>query len=114
MKISKVAIGKQAEQQATHFLKEKGYVFVTANYRYGKGEIDLIFRDGEVLVFVEVKSRKNDKYGFPEQAVTEKKMNQVMQTAEGYMLKHNWQGRIRFDIVALSGDSGIHHLEDVS
>ena len=114
MKLSKVAIGRESERKAIHFLEEKGYVFVAANYRYKRGEIDLIMRDGEILVFVEVKSRKSDAYGFPEQWVSAKKINLIQQTAEEYMIQCHWFGRIRFDIVALSGESGFCHLEDVS
>jgi putative endonuclease len=114
MKLSKVAIGREAEHKAIHFLEAKGYIFVASNYRYKRGEIDLIMRDGEILVFVEVKSRKNDAYGFPEQWVSAKKLNLIQQTAEEYMIQCRWFGRIRFDIVALSGDSGCCHLEDVS
>ena len=114
MKLSKVAIGRDAEHKAIHFLEGKGYIFVAANYRYKRGEIDLIMKDGEILVFIEVKARKSDEYGFPEQWVSEKKLNLIHQTAEGYMFQCNWHGRIRFDIVAISGDSGCCHLEDVS
>lgn len=114
MTFSKIAIGKEAELKAADFLLLKGYVFQTANFRYGKGEIDLIFKDGEVLVFVEVKARKNDRYGYPEQWVSRKKLEMIYQTAEGYMLKTNWNGRIRFDVVAVSGTSGCYHLLDIS
>ena len=114
MTFSKVAIGKEAELKAAQFLQQKGYVLQASNFRYGKGEIDLIFRDGEILVFVEVKARKNDKYGYPEQWVSRKKMDMIYQTAEGYMLRCNWHGRIRFDILSVSGESGCYHLMDVS
>ena len=114
MTFSKVAIGKEAELKAAHFLQQKGYVLKASNYRYGKGEIDLIMKDGEILVFVEVKARKNDKYGYPEQWVSRKKMDMIYQTAEGYMLQYHWHGRIRFDILSVSGESGCYHLMDVS
>jgi putative endonuclease len=114
MKLSKVAIGRDAEHKAIHFLEGKGYTFVASNYRYKRGEIDLIMRDGEILVFIEVKARKSDEYGFPEQWVSAKKLQLIQQTAEEYMIQCQWFGRIRFDIVALSGESGYYHLEDVS
>jgi putative endonuclease len=114
MKLSKVAIGRDAEHKAIHFLEGKGYVFIAANYRYKRGEIDLIMKDGEILVFIEVKARKNDEFGYPEQWVSSKKLDLIQQTAEGYMIQCNWHGRIRFDIVSISGKSGCYHLEDVS
>ena len=114
MTFSKIAIGHEAELKASHFLQQKGYTLLASNYRHGKGEIDLVMKDGDILVFIEVKARKDDRYGYPEQWVSRKKMDMIHQTAEGYMLQHQWFGRIRFDILSVSGQSGCYHLMDVS
>jgi putative endonuclease len=108
---STTELGKEKESLTESFLQQKGYVILDKNYRYKKGEIDLIAKQEEILVFVEVKYRKNNRFGFPETAVSESKENLIRATAENYIFEKNWKGRIRFDIVAISGKE-VMHLED--
>lgn len=110
-----VNIGREGELEALDYLVARNYTHVFSNYRFRKGEIDLIMKDeAGTLVFVEVKKRKNDDYGYPEQWVDDKKLNLLMTTAEEYLYQTNWMGRIRFDIMAYSETSGWCHLQDVS
>jgi putative endonuclease len=91
-------LGKQGEHWAAQFLLDKGYQLLESNYRYGKGEIDLIALQGQILVFVEVKTRSSDLYGPPEGAVTQHKLKQMRKVAGYYLKVSNWQGDIRFDV----------------
>lgn len=105
-------IGDEWESRAKHFLEQKEYQFLERNYRSRRNEIDLIFKDNNVLVFVEVKFRKNTWFGNPEDFVDANKLNRIMEAAEDYMYQKDWNGPIRFDIIAITPDE-ILHLEDV-
>ncbi|WP_018341982.1 YraN family protein [Cytophaga aurantiaca] len=106
--------GIAGEDKACMYLEQKGYKIFQRNYRAGKGEIDIVAQAADCLCFIEVKYRKHNKFGFPENFVTEKKMNKIMQTAEAYVLQHNWHGRIRFDVIAITGNETPMHIEDVT
>ncbi|WP_028979781.1 YraN family protein [Sporocytophaga myxococcoides] len=106
-----VISGKNGEDIAGNFLETKGYSVLFRNYRYKKLEIDIIVRKENLLVFVEVKKRKNSKFGFPEAAVSDRKASLVMTAAENFIFENDWKGPIRFDIVAITGQE-IVHFED--
>jgi putative endonuclease len=103
--------GREAEKMATDFLVSKGYEIIAKNYRAGKGEIDVIARDKDVIVFVEVKSRKNTAFGYPEMAVSPQKERLLQATAEVFLTEKNLLHDIRFDIISISGNE-IEHFED--
>lgn len=111
-------MGKLGEKIAKKRLLNKNYILVEENYHTRFGEIDLIFEDGNVLVFVEVKSRTNLNYGYPEQAVKKIKLRRLMKAAEIYLVKNpqyeSWLYRI--DVVGLTigeGEDYFVHYEDV-
>lgn len=107
--------GKLGEKLAADYLQKKGYKLIACNYRHKRNEIDLIVRDKELLVFVEVKARSgNADFGFPEEAVNRHKARRVMNCASAYIFKTNWQGDIRFDIISveLGTSVKITHFED--
>ena len=106
--------GMKAEEDAANFLSAKGYEIVERNYRYKHAEIDIIVKKENVLIFVEVKSRSKVKFGMPEAAISEKKAAKIIEGAEAYLLEKNWQGPIRFDVVAIIQDKKqeIMHFED--
>lgn len=108
--------GKKAEFLAGIFLEEKGYEIIARNYRFGRGEIDLIVKKDIFIVFVEVKSLTNIKFGNPEISVTKNKIKLVTKTAEHFVYSLNWQQQIRFDIIAIIFKSEeeveISHFED--
>lgn len=106
--------GIAGEDRACMYLEQGGYKILQRNYRAGKGEIDIVAQAEDCLCFIEVKYRKHNKFGFPENFVTEKKMNKIMQTAEAYVLQHDWHGRIRFDVVAITGEEIPVHILDVT
>jgi putative endonuclease len=109
------AQGRLGENVATDFLLKKNYEILEKNYRFRRAEIDLIARENNILVFIEVKLRSSDKFGFPEEAVSLRKQELFLEAAEHYIEKINWQQDIRFDIVAITQNPSrlnIHHIED--
>ena len=109
--------GKEGEDIANDFLLKKGYKIIGRNYRFGKGEIDIIAQTGELLVFVEVKSRKNDEFGRPEYAITQSKQKQIIRIAKAYLYENEIRNvQCRFDVVAISfekkNNPNINHIEN--
>lgn len=96
--------GRQGEAKAARFLKKKGYAVIQQNYRTKTGEIDIIAKDGDTLVFVEVKSRQSDAYGSAKASITRDKQARITRTALYYM-KETRQAIVsaRFDVVLLDG-----------
>ncbi len=106
--------GAQGEDLAARYLSRKGFRILERNYRFERGEIDLIAEDGDELVFVEVKARRSKSYGEPEDAVTPQKEEQIKKTAEGYLFEHQIEDRpCRFDVVSIlfsNGKAEIRHI----
>lgn len=109
-------IGEQGEENAVHFLRAKGYRILERNYRWERGEIDIIAQDEDVLVFVEVKTMAHDGFGSPESWVDTRKQAQIGRVAAGYLLEKDQQdANCRFDVVAITQSKGrreIRHIED--
>lgn len=92
--------GELGERAARKHLQRLGLKFLTANFRSERGEIDLVFRDGDCLVFVEVKTRSSEGWTRPAAAVNARKRRLLSQTALDYLrLLKNPEAKIRFDIV---------------
>ncbi len=92
--------GEVGERAAKRHLQKLGLKFLTANFRSARGEIDLVFRDGDCLVFVEVKTRSSETWTRPAAAVNAHKRRLLSQTALDYLkLLKNPPVKIRFDIV---------------
>ena len=111
----KKEIGDQGEAEAVNFLFANGYEVLKKNYRFGRAEIDIITRKDDELVFIEVKTRKNADYGYPESFVSEQQERRIRLAAEKYVEDTCWQGEIRFDIIAIiwdSKESVLDHFED--
>jgi putative endonuclease len=100
--------GRLGERAAKRQLKRQGMKFLTANFRSPRGEIDLVFRDGECLVFVEVKARSSEEWGRPAAAVKKERRGRLTRAALDYlrMLK-NPPVKIRFDIVEVLLADGV-------
>ena len=81
-------IGRIGETLARAHLTARGYRIIAANYRCRWGEIDLIARDGATWVFAEVRTRRSDAYGLPEESVTPAKLARIVQTAKDYLTRH--------------------------
>jgi putative endonuclease len=104
MTFSTKKTGDEGEDLAVELLESKGYSIVKRNYRYGKGEIDIIAKDPEEegLIFIEVKSRKNLEFGSPEEAITKNKIKQLKRIAELYLYENEIKEILcRFDVIAI-------------
>jgi putative endonuclease len=100
-------IGKKGEAAAVRFLKKNGYKILEQNYRTQLGEIDIIARERQTIVFIEVKTRRSLEYGSPKMAITPKKQRNISMTAL-YYLKINNQSHAdaRFDVVTVFTEGG--------
>ena len=106
--------GLWGEIYAARFMRENGYEIITANYRCRLGEIDIIAKDKDTTVFIEVKYRKNTEKGYPSEAVTETKQKRIIRTAMAYVSENNTDN-IRFDvaeIVEKDGRKYIRYIEN--
>ena len=97
-KFSKKAYGKFGEDTASHYLTLRFYKILERNYRKRNAEVDIIAQKGKTLCFVEVKTRSNDKFGTPGEAVDFKKQQKIILGAQNYLAQTNWQGEVRFDV----------------
>ncbi len=111
----KQRIGRWGENVAAAFLEQRGYHVIERNVRTRQGEIDLVARqETGGLVFVEVKTRTNDSFGLPEEAVDDRKLEHIFLAAEAYLQAHpdlaeqDW----RIDVIAIQGRPG-EKVEDV-
>ncbi len=103
--VNRREIGTQQELLAADYLKKKGYDIYCMNFRCKTGEIDIIAKDGDYLVFCEVKYRATATYGYPEEAVDYYKQNTIRRVSQFYMLKNNidMNTPVRFDVIAILG-----------
>jgi putative endonuclease len=99
------AIGRAAERRAEQWLQRAGLRTVSRNYRCRGGEIDLVMRDDEVLVFVEVRFRRHAAFGGALASVDERKRRRLAVAAAHYLQHERWQGPCRFDVVGLDAFS---------
>jgi len=109
------ALGKWGEDLAADYLRQRGYRIINRNFRTRAGEIDIVCRRGPLLVFVEVKTRKGNAYGSPEEAITPAKQRQIRQLALAY-LENNKPTfeELRFDVIGIllsEGQPEINHLK---
>jgi putative endonuclease len=108
-------LGKKGEKIAYMFLRKKGYEILATNFRFEKTEIDIICRKDKIVIFVEVKTRMNDAFGNPEEAVDPKKQDKIVKTAERFIQMNDMLGEVRFDVVSVLLDGKkekVHHVKD--
>jgi len=100
--------GQRGEDIAAVYLRLKGYRILERNYRVPQGEIDLVCRKGDTIIFVEVKRRKTLSHGSPLEAVTTHKVSRLSAAAAVYLARHSGETlNARFDVVALSPSKNI-------
>jgi putative endonuclease len=108
--------GYHCEFMARTYLEQQGYLILETNWRSGHKEIDIIAKDGEMLVIVEVKARKNEDFMFAENAVDEKKIRNLIRAAHNYILQKGLECDTRFDIITLvldnNGEYKLNHIKD--
>lgn len=98
----KKALGAKGERLAADFLSRQGYEIIAKNFRYERGEIDIIAKKGELISFCEVKTRTSSAYGSGEDAVNSRKQKQIRKVAEGFISERAFAGYdFRFDVVVV-------------
>jgi len=110
-------LGKFGEDTASAFLRSKGFTIVERNFRQRVGELDIVARQGDDLVFVEVRTTSSDRYGLPQESITPAKVKKLRQLAQSYLLSRSVSSEqnIRFDVVAIlrvNGQVDINHIEN--
>jgi len=108
----RIALGRMGEELASRRLQKLGYEILETNYRCSLGEIDLVARDGDVLVFVEIKTRRNRALGEAKEAVHKRKQGQLSRAALAYLKSRKlWGAKARFDVVAVNVGEGKEKIE---
>ncbi len=99
-----IDLGETGEKIAVQFLEEKGMKILERNYRFARAEVDIIALDGNELVFVEVKTRKNEAFGNPESSITKRKIQQIKKVAEYFISEKEKElnfDSVRIDAIAI-------------
>ena len=113
------ALGYEGEKLAADFLRKKGYEIVQQNFTVRGGEIDLVAKRGETLVFVEVKTRTNEQFGSGDESFTSLKKRRILRAIEQYLYRTYRDADVdyRVDLIEIALSSGkqprIRHFEDV-
>lgn len=109
-------LGSEGESLAVQFLRERGYTNIVQNYKTRIGEIDIIARDSETIVFVEVKTRSDDTFCEPYESVNTAKRQKIKNVALLYLQKQKKECPARFDVISIicqkNGQKTIHHIKD--
>lgn len=109
--MGRLNFGKEGEQLAVEHLKKKGYKIIERNYRTPFGEIDIIAKDRDYLVIIEVKRRASDIFGEPLLAVNKRKQLKLKKLALYYLKCLGKEYPIRFDVISIKGDA-VEHIEN--
>jgi putative endonuclease len=110
------ALGRRGEDMAHRYLQSAGYRVIARNYKPGDdSEVDIVARDGDIVVFVEVKSRSSDEHGAPDRAVDPEKQKHIIRAARSYITRAGipWS-QVRFDVVSVvftSPPAIVHHRD---
>ncbi len=107
------AIGRIGESIARKYLEDKGYQIIEQNYQTRYAEIDLIAKKGNILIFIEVRTKKGELFGSPEETINQKKLKKLLGNAAAYVARKKWKGQYRIDAVCvvLGQDNKIVRME---
>lgn len=111
--LSKQEIGKIGEALALEHAVQKGYTIAGTNVRTPYGEIDLVLQKGNRISFIEVKTRSSFKFGFPEEAVDQRKLSHMEQSAEHYITEHELNESWQLDVISILLDLKSLHAKDI-
>jgi putative endonuclease len=111
--------GKKGEELAALWLTRRGFQILARNWRHGRYEVDIIARFGGICHFIEVKSGRSGKYGYPEERVGRKKIRSLMKAGAAWLYQFPGQGRVQYDVLSITctveGESEADYLliEDI-
>lgn len=108
-------LGQRGERLAEEYFKRRRFSILERNYRYRRGEIDLIARRGNLIVFIEVKTRSSNTFIDAEQSLRSRQISSIREVAEHYLHEVKWQGEVRFDILTIEENGmriTLRHFED--
>jgi archaeal holliday junction resolvase (hjc) len=105
--------GKWGEQLACEYLMREGYRIVERDWKCGKRDIDIVAIENDVYVFVEVKTRRNERFANADEAVTPQKIRSVSIAANAYVKSHNLNRELRFDIITIVGTPDKYEIRQV-
>jgi putative endonuclease len=109
------SLGKEGEEIALRFFRKKGYRIIERNYRTPLGEIDLIAKDGDVIVFIEVKTRIDIAFGRPFEAVDWRKKEKIKKVSLCFLKRFRYEVPARFDVLSINienGEKKVEHIRD--
>ena len=109
-------LGKTGEEIGTQYLINNGYKLIIRNFRCRQGEIDIIAKDKDEIVFIEVKTRRNTNYGYPIDAVDKRKQKHILNASKYYIYKNKLEKRkIRFDVIEIYKKDKfyINHIKNI-
>ena len=107
--------GIKGEELARRWLMDHGATILATNWRHGHTELDIVAKEQDLIVFVEVKTRSNSRFGHPEENVDWKKQMALSKAAGAFLHEHALGNEIRFDVIAITdedNDPRIHHIKD--
>jgi putative endonuclease len=107
--VTHIETGRKAEDLAAAFLQAKGLTIIEKNFLAKVGEIDIVAKDGDEIVFVEVRARASSEYGGAAASVGGVKRRKLIKAAQLWLQARNWDGACRFDVVAVEGGR-LEHL----
>ena len=106
-------LGKEGEEEAVRFLERQGYHILHRNWRCGRKELDIVAElDGELIV-IEVKTRRDKKFGLPEECISETKIRRIVSSTDAYLRKFQIDKPVRFDIISLIGTEPPLEIEHI-
>ncbi|RDV84001.1 YraN family protein [Ammonifex thiophilus] len=105
--------GKRAEEAAALYLRGAGWEIIERNYRCRWGEIDLIAREGETIVFVEVRSKSNLTFGLPEESIGRRKQEKLRKVARHFLARLGRELPCRFDVIAVAWDAATGEIKSL-
>lgn len=109
MSRQRIGLGRRGEELAVRELRRRGYEIVERNWRCAVGEVDIVARRGQAWAFVEVRTRRGEAFGTPEESITPKKQARMQAVAERYMAEHAlWEADGQLLVVAVEMDPAGH------
>ncbi len=106
-------LGKEGEDAAAQYLLHEGYILLDRNWRSGKKELDIVAQKDDTLIIVEVKTRRNNSFGNPEDAVTDVKIRRIVASTDAYIRKNCIDLPVRFDIITVTGTNQPFRIEHI-